>query len=139
MQFGPPIRTKAAERRVSSGQRSWVYNGTGAQNQSPLSYSTKRRLAVELNGHVTVYDTLDHQISVSQQRGAAANTYQPAWDSCCLNSAGRLGGRRANLTPEPRVAPATNPIGPTVPDGPLRQNRAAGQCTKGILVGRIRS
>ncbi len=46
-------------------------NGTGAQNQVRYAYfNQKRRLAVELNGQVTVYDTLDHQISgVSQQQG----------------------------------------------------------------------
>jgi hypothetical protein len=32
------------------------------------------RLAVELNGHVTVYDSLDHQISgVSQQQGSGGS------------------------------------------------------------------
>src|SRR4029077_18313099 len=46
-------------------------NGTGAQNQVRYAYfNQKHRLAVELHGHVTVYDTLDHQISgVSQQQG----------------------------------------------------------------------
>jgi hypothetical protein len=46
-------------------------SGAGAQNQIRYAYfNQKRRLAVELNGHVTVYDTLDHQISgVSQQQG----------------------------------------------------------------------
>ena len=46
-------------------------NGTGAQNQIRYAYfNQNHRLAVELNGHVTVYDTLDHQISgVSQQQG----------------------------------------------------------------------
>jgi hypothetical protein len=46
-------------------------NGTGAQNQIRYAYfNQKRRLAVELNEHITVYDTLDHQISgVSQQQG----------------------------------------------------------------------
>ena len=35
-------------------------NGTGAQNQVRYAYfSRTRRLAVELNGHVTVYDALD--------------------------------------------------------------------------------
>jgi hypothetical protein len=48
-----------------------VPNGTGALNQVRYAYfNQKGRLAVELNGHVTVYDTLDHQISgVSQQQG----------------------------------------------------------------------
>jgi len=48
-----------------------VPNGSGAQNQVSYAYfSATHRLAIELNGHVTVYDTLDHQISgVSQQQG----------------------------------------------------------------------
>ena len=46
-------------------------SGTGAQNQLRYAYFNQtHRLAVELNGRVTVYDTLDHQISgVSQQQG----------------------------------------------------------------------
>jgi Short C-terminal domain len=46
-------------------------NGTGAQNQIRYAYFNQtHRLAVELNGQVTVYDTLDHQISgVAQQQG----------------------------------------------------------------------
>ena len=46
-------------------------NGSGAQNQVRYAYSNPaHRLAVELNGHVTVYDSLDHQIGgVSQQQG----------------------------------------------------------------------
>jgi hypothetical protein len=46
-------------------------NGTGAQNQVRYAYFNQaHRLAVELNGQLTVYDTLDHQISsVSQQQG----------------------------------------------------------------------
>jgi len=45
-----------------------VPNGSGAQNQVRYAYfGASRRLAVELHGHVTVYDTLDHQIGgVSQ-------------------------------------------------------------------------
>jgi Short C-terminal domain len=46
-------------------------NGSGAQNQVRYAYfNAAHRLAVELNGHVTVYDSLDHQIGgVSQQQG----------------------------------------------------------------------
>jgi hypothetical protein len=46
-------------------------NGAGAQNQVRYAYfNQNHRLAVELHGHVTVYDTLDHRISgVSQQQG----------------------------------------------------------------------
>jgi len=50
-------------------------NGTGSQNNIRYAYfATARRLAVEINGHVTIYDTLDHQIGgVSQQQGAGAS------------------------------------------------------------------
>ena len=46
-------------------------NGTGAQNAVRYAYfNQKHRLAVELNGKVTIYDTGDHLISgVSQQQG----------------------------------------------------------------------
>lgn len=45
-------------------------SATGAQNNIRYAYFPgTQRLAVEINGHVTVYDTLDHQISgVSQQQ-----------------------------------------------------------------------
>jgi len=44
---------------------------TGSQNAVRYAYFPQaRRLAVDLNGQVTVYDTLDHQIGgVSQQQG----------------------------------------------------------------------
>ena len=47
-------------------------NGSGGQNQVRYAYfNSARRLAVELSGHVTVYDSLDHEISgVSQQQGS---------------------------------------------------------------------
>jgi hypothetical protein len=50
-------------------------NGSGAQNQVRYAYFNQaHRLAVELNGHVTVYDSLDHHISgVSQQQGSGGS------------------------------------------------------------------
>ncbi len=50
-------------------------DGTGSQNNIRYAYfANARRLAVEIHGHVTVYDTLDHQIGgVSQQQGAGAS------------------------------------------------------------------
>jgi hypothetical protein len=46
-------------------------NGSGGQNNVRYAYfSNARRLAVDINGTVTVYDTLDNQIGgVSQQQG----------------------------------------------------------------------
>jgi hypothetical protein len=48
-----------------------VPNSSGGQNQTRYAYfGNSRRLAVDTGGHVTVYDTLDHQIGgVSQQQG----------------------------------------------------------------------
>jgi hypothetical protein len=51
-------------------------SGIGSQNNIRYAYFSKaRRLAVEINGHVTVYDTLDHQISgvSQQQQGSGAS------------------------------------------------------------------
>ena len=45
-------------------------NSTGAQNNTRYAYFQQaRRLAIEINGTITVYDTLDHQITgFSQQQ-----------------------------------------------------------------------
>jgi hypothetical protein len=50
-------------------------NGSGAQNQVRYAYfNAAHRLAVELNGHVALYDSLDHQIGgVSQQQGSGGS------------------------------------------------------------------
>ncbi|MGB5063443.1 MAG: SHOCT domain-containing protein, partial [Candidatus Competibacter sp.] len=46
-------------------------NSTGAQNGARYAYFAQaRRLAIEVGGRVTIYDTLDHQIGgFSQQQG----------------------------------------------------------------------
>ncbi len=48
---------------------------TGSQNNMRYAYfATIRRLAIEANGHVTLYDTLDHQIGgFSQQQSAGSS------------------------------------------------------------------
>ncbi len=50
-------------------------NSSGGQNNARYAYfSNARRLAVDINGNVTVYDTLDHQIGgVSQQQGSSGS------------------------------------------------------------------
>jgi hypothetical protein len=52
-----------------------VPSSTGSQNNIRYAYFPgSRRLAVEVNGRISVYDTLDHQIGgVSQQQGAGAS------------------------------------------------------------------
>jgi len=64
---------------VRGGSGSWwpaglgSPNSSGGQNDVRYAYfAGPRRLAVEADGRVTVYDTLDHQIGgVSQQQGSA--------------------------------------------------------------------
>jgi hypothetical protein len=50
-------------------------NSTGAQNNVRYAYFAQaRRLAIEVGGRVTVYDTLDHQIGgFSQQQGGSGS------------------------------------------------------------------
>ena len=50
-------------------------SGSGAQNHVRYAYFNQaHRLAVELNGHVTIYDTLDHHVGgVSQQQGSGSS------------------------------------------------------------------
>ncbi|MDP3839721.1 MAG: SHOCT domain-containing protein [Methylococcales bacterium] len=50
-------------------------NSTGAQNNMRYAYfATIRRLAIEANGRVTLYDTLDHQIGgFSQQQSVGGS------------------------------------------------------------------
>lgn len=52
-----------------------VPGSSGSQNNVRYAYFPgSRRLAVEVNGRVSVYDTLDHQIGgVSQQQGSGAS------------------------------------------------------------------
>ncbi len=114
-------------------------SGSGAQNNIRYAYfSNTRRLAVDINGQVTVYDTLDNQIGgVSQQQGGwLAHIHQPVRHHTRREPARRLHQRRA---PE---RPGTEPWQPEPPfpsrqpqpdppdrDGPgnghLRQDRAA--------------
>jgi hypothetical protein len=56
------------------GELGWP-NSTGAQNNVRYAYfAQSRRLAIELNGAVTVYDTLDHQIGgFSQQQSVGGS------------------------------------------------------------------
>jgi hypothetical protein len=85
-------------------------NGSGAQNQVRYAYfSPTHRLAVELNGHVTVYDTLDHQIGgVSQQQGSGGSlsfTSQHGTVSISQLPIVSVDGEPTKA-PEPRPAPA---------------------------------
>src|ERR1700757_766177 len=69
--MGEPVRATNRRRPwqlVAGG--SWWASSTGAQNGVRYAYfAPAQRLAIEISGKVTVYDTLDHQIGgFSQQQ-----------------------------------------------------------------------
>jgi hypothetical protein len=91
-------------------------NGTGAQNQVRYAYFNQtHRLAVELNGRVTVYDTLDHQIGgVAQQQGSGGSlifTSQRGTVSVATLPVISMDGVQTKA-PEPRGTPAPEPFRP---------------------------
>jgi Short C-terminal domain len=64
-------------------------NSTGAQNGARYAYFAQaRRLAVELGGTVTIYDTLDHQIGgfSQQQSGDGSMTCSSQYGTVWLSS-----------------------------------------------------
>jgi hypothetical protein len=88
-------------------------NGSGAQNRVRYAYFNQaHRLAVEMNGHVTVYDTLDHQIGgVSQQQGSGGSlTFTSQYGTVSVSSLPVLSvdGLPSNA-PEPHLAPGPVP------------------------------
>jgi hypothetical protein len=88
-------------------------NGTGAQNQVRYAYfNQKHRLAVELNGQVTIYDTLDHRISgVSQQQGRGGSlTLTSQHGTVSVSTLPVVSGQNTpTKAPQPPVAPAGEP------------------------------
>jgi hypothetical protein len=97
-------------------------NGSGGQNQIRYAYfGAARRLAVDLNGHVTVYDTLDHQIGgVSQQQGGGSSlTFTSQYGTVGVSSlpvisvdgvsADRVSVDRVPVDAAPRKAPTPGP------------------------------
>jgi hypothetical protein len=65
-----------------------------------------------LNGHVTVYDSLDHQIGgVSQQQGGGGSlTFTSQYGTVSLSSLPIVSGEAApSNAPEPRRPPASAP------------------------------
>jgi hypothetical protein len=88
--------------------------GSGSQNN--VRYAVfPGRLAVELNGRVTVYDTLDHNITgVSQQQGSdSALTFSSQYGTVAVTSLPVLHGSEA-------AAPQTNFAQVPQGSGPVR-------------------
>ncbi len=62
---------------------------TGAQNNMRYAYfASIKRLAIDVNGHVSLYDTLDHQISgfSQQQSGGSSVTFTSQYGLIDINT-----------------------------------------------------
>jgi hypothetical protein len=85
---------------------------TGAQNSVRYAYfPAARRLAIEVNGQVTIYDTLDHQISgVSQQQsGDASVTFTSQFGLVSLCSLPVLSPERGAPSVETSLSTSESP------------------------------
>lgn len=88
-------------------------NSTGAQNGARYAYFAQaRRLAVEIGGTVTIYDTLGHQISgfSQQQSGDGTMTCSSQFGTVFLNSLPvvSINGQAPVQTPPPNQGHASD-------------------------------
>ena len=89
-------------------------NSTGAQNGARYAYFAQaRRLAVDVGGTVTVYDTLDHQIGgfSQQQSGDGTMSCSSQYGTVSLASLPvvLINGRAPVQAPSPAATPGSNP------------------------------
>jgi hypothetical protein len=82
----------------------------GAQNDVRYAYfPTSRRLAIEMNGAVTIYDTQDHQISgfSQQQPGSGSLSFSSQLGGVNVSRLPVVSGAKETKTsPEPKHEPA---------------------------------
>ena len=110
------------------GSRQWWPTDLGTPFSSGSQNNTRYavfagRLAVETNGRVTVYDTLDHQIGgVSQQQGGNSSlTFNSQYGTVMVSSLPVVSGEGISPPPETNFAtasgqgPATSPTTVTSP------------------------
>lgn len=121
-------------------------NSTGAQNNVRYAYFAQaQRLAIEANGHVTIYDTLDHQIGgFSQQQSYGGtlsfNSQYGLIDVASLPviSVDGVAPFVPAPAPAPYVAPYVAPVQNSAPSGASQDvfatiERLADLRAKGIL------
>jgi hypothetical protein len=101
---------------------------SGAQNN--IRYAIfPNRLAVELNGQVTVYDTLDHQIGgVSQQQGGDTSlTFSSQYGTVSVSSLPVVSGPGVPAAPQQNFAQPTRPPAPQLQQPQPAQNPSMGE------------
>ncbi|QDC08920.1 SHOCT domain-containing protein [Oceanicola sp. D3] len=101
----------------------------GAQNNMRYAvFPATRRLAIELNGKVEVYDTADHQISGvgQQQSGDQSLTFTSQHGLVRLADLKKVASGAAEAeAPEPEAeAPAAQPEAPITPSAPMAEQSA---------------
>jgi hypothetical protein len=91
---------------------------SGAQNNTRYAVFPNR-LAVELNGQISVYDTLDHNIGgVSQQQGGNDSlTFNSQWGTIGVNSLPLVSGQSQPPTPQTNFAETVQQ--PQPPQAPI--------------------
>jgi hypothetical protein len=115
----PPVSLFVPEANGASFGNWWPAdlgspNSTGGQNNLRYAYfGNARRLAVDLNGDITIYDTLDNQIGgVSQQQGYGASfTFTSQYGVVSVENLPIISHNGvASVTPEPIIeAPIVTP------------------------------
>ncbi|MDZ5456034.1 SHOCT domain-containing protein [Azohydromonas lata] len=117
-------------------------DATGAQNGVRYAYfSQARRLAIEVNGRVTIYDTLDHHIGgfSQQQSGSGSLSFNSQYGLVDVVSLPVVSvDGQAPAAPAPvQAAPAAwgaQPPSPAPVQSPLPSNSAAGGLPQGLDV-----
>lgn len=88
-------------------------SSTGAQNNVRYAYfASARRLAIELQGHVTLYDTLDHQIAgfAQQQSVGGSLTFTSQYGLVNVSSLPVIASDDVAVPPPPVQTQATTAV-----------------------------
>ena len=91
---------------------------TGAQNNMRYAYfASIKRLAIDVNGHVSLYDTLDHQISgfSQQQSGGSSVTFTSQYGLIDINTLPLISVDNVPVQPTIQSQPAA----PSIPETPV--------------------
>jgi hypothetical protein len=147
--FAPPPQVRNGYGAVSVfvGQSSGQWwppelgspSSVGSQNHLRYAvFPATRRLAIEINGHLTIYDTLDHQIGgVGQQQGSGASfTFTSQYGVVSVTSLPIISGGNPASVPSSFQAPvAEAPASPSADKADIfaKIERLAELRQKGIL------
>ena len=113
---------------------------SGGQNNSRYAVFPNR-LAVELDGQVSIYDTLDHNIGgVSQQQGGHSSlTFNSQWGSFDVSSLPLVSGQPINAVEQPiepnqfvEQAPEMNFVAPNI-EPPVSANNTQYDATNQMI------